>query len=526
MLHIYLLGGFRVEIDSVFSNRPETLLLPKVQGLVELWAYLLLHSHRPIQRDQLAFMLWPDESEESARRQLRSCLHKLGQLLPVTAKERPWLTSQGRTVRWNPDADYWLDVDHFRQASENAANGELRGGYDELTLEQKIATLELYSGDLLPELNSAWLLPIRMQLHNDYLGRLDRLVESCVSRDEAAVVLSAARKAAQVDPYSEVALRRLMKLRYLVNDRVGALRQLGDYLAFLKRSRKTLRLSPETLALRRSIASGVVIEPLPEPVPLMVTNGPPPKGQASNKAVRLLLTVWLSTFFIISLLALLWYYRPFSALKTLTLRGPEAVQGTWITSTDLKVLFTGGLPCEELYVDLHDGRGWIVPQLPFSQYPAWRINLGNNVVAYTLMFFRLDELPARARVEKAILTITLESGMARGVVKHQPRPITVGVFRLLRPWQVEKVTFSSPWSDAGLKPGIDYDAQPLSQQALAEDGVLILDLTGAFPAWQNGQNYGVILMAVEAPAGMSAYWILSSHHPDPAHWPELTVQYR
>ena len=139
-------------------------------------------------------------------------------------------------MRWNPAADYWLDVDPFMQQAESNEGVEYSSGYEELTLEQKVSILELYSGDLLPELNSAWLLPIRLQLRDEYLARLDRLVESCDSQADAAAALAAARKAAQTDPYSEAALRRLMMLRHLMNDRSGALRQLDDYLVLLKRS--------------------------------------------------------------------------------------------------------------------------------------------------------------------------------------------------------------------------------------------------------------------------------------------------
>jgi DNA-binding SARP family transcriptional activator len=520
MLCIYLLGGFRVEIDS------EPLQLPKVQGLVELWAYLVLHLHRPIQRDQLAFMLWPDESEESARAQLRSCLFKLRKLLPVAVKEQPWLLTQGRTLLWNPAADYWLDVEHFKQEVEGSGGIEYRDGYDELTPEQKIATLELYSGDLLPELNSDWLLPIRLQLRDEYLARLDRLMETCVSQGEASAALVAARKAARIDSYSEAALRRLMRLRYLLNDRSGALCQFDDYLAFLKRSGSAPQLSAETLALRDVIASGVGAKRPAESEQLSMPNRRMQNDLRANKALRIILSLCVPGALIAGLLAALWYFHPFAPLRTLTLRGPQAVQDTWITSSYPNAFSANDSLSEELNVDLHDGRGWIVPQLPFSQYPAVRINLGNINVADTLLYFHLDTLPPGGRVEKAALTIYLEPGFIRGEVKRQPRPITLAAYRLLRSWEVDTATFSFPWSEAGLKPGVDYAAQPLCQQAVASGGALELDLSSAFPAWQNGQNFGVILMAVEAPAGMSAYWILSSEHPDPTVWPELTIQYR
>ena len=510
MLYIYLLGGFRVE-----TGDRQPLPLPRVQGLVELWAYLVLHPQRPIPRDHLAFTLWPDEAEEPARAQLRRCLFHLRKLLPAAPEGRPWLLSEGRTLRWNPSGDCWLDVDQFRQT----------GGAPP---DQEAARLELYGGDLLPELDAAWLLPLRQRLRDETLARLERLVEAAAQRGEFAAALRLTGRWLQAAPTSEAAQRRSMKLRYLAQDRVQALRQFDNYLVLLERQGLASGLSPETLALRQAIASGELAlggPPAPSAAPAAARPVSRPLRRRLPKTVRWRLNAGLLAALLALSLALA-YFRPFAPLKTLTLRGAPAVQDTWISSTYPDTPYAAGPLHAELHVDVHDGRGWFIPHLPFAQYPAGRVNLGNLAVADTLLQFQLEALPPHSRVEKAWLAITLEPDRSAVEQKRQPRPVTLAAFRLLRPWDARTATFSFPWSEPGLRPGVDYDPAPLYQQPVASAGPLRLDLTAAFPAWQKGGNFGVLLMMVEAPAGVSAYWMPTTEHPDPALWPQLILQYR
>ena len=103
MLRLCLLGGFQAEVDG----QP----LPVHPVLAGLWTYLLLHSSRPIHRDQLAFALWPDHSEEEARARLRQSLRQLRELLPPAPPGGPWLLEENRSLRWNPDSECWFAVE-------------------------------------------------------------------------------------------------------------------------------------------------------------------------------------------------------------------------------------------------------------------------------------------------------------------------------------------------------------------------------------------------------------------------------
>ena len=60
-LHIRLLG----ELSLVFGDAPVTAV--NTARLQSLLAYLVLHRDAPQSRQHVAFLLWPDSSEEQAR---------------------------------------------------------------------------------------------------------------------------------------------------------------------------------------------------------------------------------------------------------------------------------------------------------------------------------------------------------------------------------------------------------------------------------------------------------------------------
>src|SRR5437763_12859276 len=79
-LHIRLLGDFRAAI----GDKPVTSLnTPRLQALL---AYLLLHRDAAQSRQHVAFLFWPDSSEDQALANLRNLLFSLRRALPFIAR--------------------------------------------------------------------------------------------------------------------------------------------------------------------------------------------------------------------------------------------------------------------------------------------------------------------------------------------------------------------------------------------------------------------------------------------------------
>jgi len=227
-LRIHLFGLMRCDVDGA------ALRLPPRAKLISAWAYLLLHADNPVPRAALAFTIWPDQPEREARASLRRGLHRLQSVLPPPPADRPWLLLDGDLVRWNREADVWIDVWAFAAL--------LR---DDSRLEEAAA---LYQGDLLQDLYDDWVLPERDRWREQLLTCLARLVDLHRRRGEFPQAITIAERLLALEPLREDAVRRLMTARYQAGDRAGALQV---HARFVERLADELASDPmpETTAL-------------------------------------------------------------------------------------------------------------------------------------------------------------------------------------------------------------------------------------------------------------------------------------
>src|SRR5688500_19909 len=104
MLQIRLLGQFDVRLDG------KRILIPSRAGQ-SLLAYLVLTAGTPHRREKLAGILWPDFSEENARKNLR---HELWRIRKAISTQQPttvdYLLAEEFTISFNRQAEYGLDA--------------------------------------------------------------------------------------------------------------------------------------------------------------------------------------------------------------------------------------------------------------------------------------------------------------------------------------------------------------------------------------------------------------------------------
>jgi DNA-binding SARP family transcriptional activator/tetratricopeptide (TPR) repeat protein len=248
MLRVLLFGGGRI-FDAAAEIK-----LPSRTWTLPLLAYLLFHRGEMIPRSRLAFTLWPDESEETALRNLRRNLHRLVQSLPPAAKDAPWVRLDGHNIAWNTSSGFELDVAEFER---------LR--LDPATLERAVA---LYAGDVLEGIDDDWVAAERERWRQLYLSDLDALIAMNRSRRAFTAAAIYAQRLLAVDPWHEHAIRQLMAVRYESGDSAGA---LAEFDQFARRLRAEMDVDPmpETIALRDAVARGAPIpSALGEPDPI------------------------------------------------------------------------------------------------------------------------------------------------------------------------------------------------------------------------------------------------------------------
>lgn len=222
-----------------------------------LLAYLAFEG--PTSRSKLAYLFWPDSLEATARVNLRQLLRRVRLLReqPLTKGEDPLGLAD----------DLQVDVVHLQllafsgdYAAPLTTGGEL---------------LEHYTYDDAPPF-AEWLTAAR-----DHLGSLRRrMLTARLDQLEARGAFLEARAHAeqllQLDPLSEEAYRRLMRLHYLSGDRPAALESYHRLQKVLRTQFGVTPL-PETVQLAREIAR----EQLPslpaarsKPLPLSVLRPP------------------------------------------------------------------------------------------------------------------------------------------------------------------------------------------------------------------------------------------------------------
>ncbi len=243
-LAIRLFGHTEMNLDGA----PFKFATPRKS--LQVLAYLLLHRSAPVTREYLAFVLFPDEEESVARTKLRSTLGDMSKILPAPLDR--YVSIDGENVTWNANAPLWLDVDAFVEAAA-----------DPVRLDEAI---ELYRGDLLPQLYDEWLETARDQHRNTYLRCLSEAVSAARRKADFGHAIETARKILAVDPWREDIVRRIIAMRYESGDRAGA---LNEYLAFSQRLRVEMNTAPmsETAAIAERVRRGLELPNESDDVP-------------------------------------------------------------------------------------------------------------------------------------------------------------------------------------------------------------------------------------------------------------------
>lgn len=250
-LKLKLLGQLHVTAGAT-----STMLLfrPRARRLL---AYLLLHRHTPLSRQEIAFKLWLDSPEKEALGTLRRALSELRTTLPECPGDE-WIVEVHDQLRWNLDAPYWLDIEAYEHLVKQA---------DPAALHEAIS---FYTGDLLAGFDDEWLLAERERLRQIQLNSLRQLVAHHRAIGEVDTMLNLIHRALDLEPLAEAVYRDLIALRYEAGDRAAALAEY-ERLCTLLRDELGVEPMAETEALRTAIVRGL---PLPAAEREMATPAP------------------------------------------------------------------------------------------------------------------------------------------------------------------------------------------------------------------------------------------------------------
>jgi DNA-binding SARP family transcriptional activator/tetratricopeptide (TPR) repeat protein len=204
-IRVELLGGFRLRAQGQVVDRG---LTARQQHLL---AYLLLHSHLPISRAQLAGRFWPDSTEAQALTNLRRELHHARHAVPELESA---LDAGPRTIALTMTAGLEFDVADF----EREAGCGLQGDKAALT-----RAADLYQGDLLPDCHGEWIGPLRDRLQARVVEVLAASIDLLERGHSYAAAIDRAQQLLRIDPVHEATWRALMRCHAHRGERASAL---------------------------------------------------------------------------------------------------------------------------------------------------------------------------------------------------------------------------------------------------------------------------------------------------------------
>ncbi len=217
-LEIRLFGGFEMRLGGVPLDP-----LP-LRAARSLLAFLVMNRDRPHSRELLAGTFWPRLPDAHARRRLSQALWQVrASLRDLEEFAGPLVLVTGDAIRCNPDADLWLDVEHFEQAIEEASRAANIGLTERVRLLKSAA--HLYRGDLLDGFYDDWALLDREHLRESFLRALEVLTDLLMGRSDYEAALVYARALTQHEPFREEAHQRVMRLMVLLGRHAEALHQ-------------------------------------------------------------------------------------------------------------------------------------------------------------------------------------------------------------------------------------------------------------------------------------------------------------
>lgn len=176
-----------------------------------IFQYLLIHLGRPIRREALMELEWPEHTPSSARNNLNVALYSLRNTLDQQGLEVHTVLYKEGCYLLNPALTYWTDRNEFLAMIGGAQRARRTGGTQQAVSACRSA-VQLYRGPLFEDdLAGDWYLPERRKLKELYLQALEYLGEAYCESGQLRMAVEFGQQAISADPCHEAAHRLLMR---------------------------------------------------------------------------------------------------------------------------------------------------------------------------------------------------------------------------------------------------------------------------------------------------------------------------
>jgi DNA-binding SARP family transcriptional activator len=230
MLQIGLLGSFRILLDGA---RVHCELGRSGRNMA---GFLFAFSARAHRRERLAELCWPELDPERSRAALNSAMWRLRKAIGCEPASNGGLNIRNIGSEIVVEPASWLEIDtqlfeknvrHLLESHASLLNASLREGL--------CGALDRYEGPFLEGEDAEWILEERERLHSMFVRAAMSLVKyyGYAALYEDGIAL--ARRILVYDPYRESAIRNLLALLSLNDQRAEALQVYDRWTTSLKR---------------------------------------------------------------------------------------------------------------------------------------------------------------------------------------------------------------------------------------------------------------------------------------------------
>lgn len=208
-LYVTTLGGFSLKRgEDVIPNYSW-----KNRKALELLKYLLTLEGKPVHRETLMELLWPEGQPDKAARSLNQLLHRIRKMLEPYLPPRysRYLIPEEDAYRLVlPQGSYVDDLELMAAATSGKRAYQAGDLYEAETCYQKV--LDLYHGDYLPEDPFIeWTIPRRENLKSQVVAVALLLAQMALQCNQAERATETAGRSLEIDPLQEAGYELLMQ---------------------------------------------------------------------------------------------------------------------------------------------------------------------------------------------------------------------------------------------------------------------------------------------------------------------------
>jgi SARP family transcriptional regulator, regulator of embCAB operon len=222
-LRIYLTGRISVELGETLVEERE---FAGRQARLAL-AFLVSERDRPVTKEELISIVWPDLPPREIETALNAILSKLRASLKKAALTRADVVDvRSGTIQMRLPPDVWIDLEHAANSIDEA-EGALRRGDSRRAWSHAVPLVIIARRPFLPGEEASWIEARRTRLRTLLVRGLHVLSDVTAGNGEQALAVQYATEIIDLEPFQETGHRHLMQMHAKMGNRGEALRVFG-----------------------------------------------------------------------------------------------------------------------------------------------------------------------------------------------------------------------------------------------------------------------------------------------------------